>query len=58
MRIEDIITKIRAAQFETMETTFKSPPKDHESFIKKLGFYLGLNECLRIIEEARKDKDD
>jgi hypothetical protein len=59
MRIEDLIVSIKARQFSVMEGCFKTPPQDHEAFIRQLGIWIGLNECLAIIEDARKkDRDE
>lgn len=59
MRIEDIILGIKSRQYTVMESCFKTPPQDYEAFVKQLGVWIGLNECLTIIEDARKkDEDD
>ncbi len=59
MRIEELILSIRAKQYSVMETCFKTPPQDYVAFAKQLGIWMGLNECLTIIEDARKkDEDD
>jgi hypothetical protein len=59
MRIEKLILELKAKQFTVMETTFKSPPQNYEAFVKQLGVWIGVGECLRIIEDARKkDTDD
>lgn len=59
MRADDVILAIRARQFTTMENTFKTPPQDYDGFIKQLGIWVGLNEALSVIEDARKkDYDD
>ncbi len=59
MRIENVILQLKAKQFSVMEGCFKTPPQDYEGFVKQLGVYIGVGECLRIIEDARKkDEDD
>jgi hypothetical protein len=59
MRIEELILNIKAHQFIVMESCFKTPPQSYEAFIKQLGIWMGHNECLAIIEDARKkDEDD
>lgn len=58
MRIESLILEIKARQFSTMESVFKTPPQDYETFVKQLGVWVGLGESLRIIEDARKKDED
>jgi hypothetical protein len=58
MRIENLILSIKAKQFSVMEGCFKTPPQDYEAFIKQLGIWMGLNECLAIIEDARKKEEN
>jgi len=54
MRIEDLILTLRARQFTVMETVFKTPPQDYESFVRQLGRWSGIGEALSVIEELRK----
>lgn len=58
MRIENVILELRARQFSTMESTFKTPPQDYDGFKQQLGVWIGLGEALRIIEDARKKDED
>jgi len=58
MRIEEVILQIKAKQFSMMESVFKIPPQDYEAFKQQLGVWMGLNESLRIIEDARKKEQD
>lgn len=58
MRIEKLILALKARQFTVMESVFKTPPQDYEGFVKQLGIWIGVGECLRIIEDARKKDED
>jgi hypothetical protein len=59
MRIEELILSIKSRQYTVMESCFKTPPQDYTEFKRQLGIWIGLNECLAIIEDARKkDEDD
>lgn len=59
MRIEELILNIKSRQYTVMESCFRTPPQNYEEFKKQLGIWIGLNESLAIIEDARKkDEDD
>lgn len=57
MRLDLIISEMKSKRDAVAINTFKSPPQDFFAFQKQLGFYLGMSECIRFIEEV-KDKDD
>lgn len=57
MRIDLIISEMKSKRDAVAINCFKSPPQDFATFQKQLGWYLGMSECIRYIEEM-KDKDD
>lgn len=57
MRLDLIISEMKTKRDAVALNAFKSPPQNFETFQKQLGWYLGMSECIRFIEEV-KDKDD
>lgn len=54
MRAEDILLAIRKRQ-EAMQTeVFQKPPQSMEDFKERKGIWIGLNDALSVIEDARK----
>ena len=58
MRIEEIELAIRADQFEVLESVFKTPPQNFESFQNRLGLYQGLARALEVIKKEKAKSED
>ena len=57
MRIDKILAEMRSKRDAVAINAFTKPPQDFATFQKQLGWYLGMSECIRFIEEVI-DKDD
>ncbi len=57
MRIELIIAEMKVKRDVIASNVMNIPPQDFAAFQKQLGFFQGISECIRFIEEV-KDKDE
>lgn len=58
MRIDKVVASIKTAQSRVKDGLVETPPQSMEDYKKQLGFWQGITEALRIIEEAKEEDDD
>jgi len=54
VRAEELLTALRERQRVLQEAVFQKPPQDFNEFTKLLGIWMGLNDALGVVEDARK----
>jgi hypothetical protein len=58
VRAEELLTALRERQKGLQEAVFTKPPQDFNEFTKLLGIWMGLNDALGVVEDARKKERD